>query len=49
MAASVKYAQGRWRLCDAIADFDIAIELQPDNADAYDYRDIASRALERTE
>ena len=49
VAASVKYAQGRWRHKAAIADFDIAIELQPDNADAYDYRDMARRALEQTE
>ena len=33
----------------AVADFDEAIRLQPDNADAYDYRDIAKRALKRTE
>ena len=33
----------------AIADYDEAIRLQPDNAYAYDYRDIAMRALEQAE
>ena len=46
VAVSVKYAQVRWR---HKAAFDEAIRLQPDNAGAYDYRNIARRALERAE
>ena len=49
VAASVKYAQGGWRHKAAIADFDIAIELQPDHADAHHNRDIAERAREQAE
>ena len=47
--ASVTYAQGRWRHKAAIADYNEAIRMQSDNDDAYDYRDISRRALERTE
>ena len=49
VAASVKYAQGRWRHKAAIADYDIAIRLQSDNANAYHNRDIAERAREQAE
>ena len=47
MAASVKYAQGQYEA--AIADFDEAIHLQPDHADAHHNRDIAERAREQAE
>lgn len=47
VAASVKYAQGQYEA--AIADFDEAIHLQPDHADAHHNRDIAERAREQAE